>query len=112
MTSTVEQLRSQYQQLSKDLGITILPPERVTQALGSTYVYLQKYDTAQAFFQMNIDNYPNSSSAYANMGQYWKSRGDKKKALEYYQKSVNVFPENEDSRNNIENLTKELNGVK
>jgi len=110
--STAEQLRSQYQQLSRDLGITYLPPERVTQVFGSTYIYLEKYDTAQAFFQMNIDNYPNSSSAYANMGQYWKSRGDKKKALEYYEKSVQIYPENKDSLNNIENLKKDLKGVK
>jgi predicted alpha/beta superfamily hydrolase len=112
MISTAEQLRLQYQQLSKDLGVTILPPERVTQTFGSAYVYLEKYDTAQAFLQMNIDNYPNSSSAYANMGQYWNSRGDKKKALEYYEKSVKIFPENEDSLNSIANLKKDLKGVK
>ena len=46
------------------------------------------------------------------MGQYWKSRGDKKKALEYYEKSVKIFPENEDSINNIENLKKDLKGMK
>jgi uncharacterized protein len=108
MISTAEQLRTQFKQLSNDLGISILPPERVTQTFGSTYVYLEKYDTAQAFLQMNIDNYPNSSSAYANMGQYWQSRGNKKKALEYYEKSVKIFPENEDSLNNIENLKKDL----
>jgi predicted alpha/beta superfamily hydrolase len=112
LISSADQLRSQYKQLSADLGVTILPPERVTQTFGSTYVYIEKYDTAHAFFQMNIDNYPNSSSAYANMGQYWKSRGDKKKALEYYQKSVKIYPGNEDSLNNIENLMKELKGVK
>lgn len=112
LITSADQLRAQYKQLSGDLGITILPPERVAQTFGSTFVYLEKYDTAMAFFQMNIDNYPNSSSAYANMGQYWKTRGDKKKALEYYQKSVKIFPENKDSQNNIENLTKELKGVK
>lgn len=110
--STAEQLRSQYKQLSRDLGIAYLPPERVTQAFGSTYVFLEKYDTARAFLQMNIDNYPNSSSAYANMGQYWKSRGDKKKALEYYEKSVQIYPKNKDSLINIENLKKDLKGVK
>ena len=110
--STAGELRLQYQQLSKDLGVTFLPPERITQAFGSTYVYLEKYDTARAFLQMNIDNYPNSSSAYANMGQYWKSRGDKKKALEYYEKSVRIFPENEDSQKNIDHLKKDLKGVK
>jgi predicted alpha/beta superfamily hydrolase len=112
IVSTAEQLKSQYQQLSRELGITFLPPERITQALGNTYLYLAKYDTAQRFFQMNIDNYPNSSSAYANMGQYWKSRGDKKKALAYYEKSVTIFPQNEDSYNNIENLKKEIKAIK
>ena len=110
--ATAEQLKAQYEQLSKDLGITILPPERITQTFGSTYVYLEKYDTAEAFLQMNIDNYTNSSSAYANMGQYWKGKGDKKKALQYYEKSVKIFPENKDSLKNIENLKKDLKGVK
>jgi predicted alpha/beta superfamily hydrolase len=110
--STAEQLKHQYQLLSKELGVTFLPPERVTQTFGSVYLSLEKYDTALGFFQMNIDHYSNSSSAFANMGQYWKSRGDKKKALEYYEKSVQIFPENKDSLNNIENLKKDLKGVK
>ncbi len=110
--SCAEQLTSQYQELSRDLGVAMLPPERITQTFGSIYLYLAKYDSAEAFFQMNIRNYPNSSSAYANMGQYWKTRGNKKKALEYYEKSVNIFPENQDSKNNVENLRKELIGVK
>jgi tetratricopeptide (TPR) repeat protein len=106
--STAEQLKFQYQQLSKDLGVTFLPPERITQFLGNTYLSLEKYDTALGFFQMNTENYQNSSSALATMGQYWKAKGDKRKALEYYEKSVKVFPENNDSLNNIEKLKNEL----
>jgi uncharacterized protein len=110
--STVDQLKSQYEQLSKELGITFLPPERITQTFGSFSLYLEKYESAQSFFQLNIDNYPNSSSAFANMGQYWKSRGERKKALEYYEKSVKIFSGNEDSMNNIESLKKDLKGGK
>lgn len=110
--STADQVKSQYQQLSQALGVTFLPPERIVQFLGSIYLSLGKYDVAQGLFQMNLDNYPNSSSAFANMGQYWKSRGDKKKALEYYEKSVKIFPKNEDSLSNIETLKKDLRGVK
>ena len=110
--STADQLKAQYNQLSRDMGITFLPPERVTQNLASIYLSIKKYDIARDFLQMNINNYPNSSSAFANMGQYWKNRGDKKKALEYYEKSVKIFPGNEDSRNNVENLKKDLKSVK
>jgi len=110
--STAGQLKSQYEQLSNDLGVTFLPPERVTQTFGSIYLSLEKYDTAYQFFQMNINSYPNSSSAFANMGQYWKSKGEKKKALEYYEKSVKIFPKNQDSLNNIENLKKDLKSDK
>jgi predicted alpha/beta superfamily hydrolase len=112
VVSTVDQLKSQYQQLSTDLGITFLPPERVAQALGSTYLSLEKYDIAQSFYQLNIENYPNSCSAFANMGQYWKSKGDKRKALEYYEKSLKIFPESEDSLNNIKSLKQDLKEVK
>lgn len=109
-TSTAGQLKLQYQQLSKDLGFAFLPPERVTQTFGSIYLSLSQYDIARAFFQMNLENYPNSSSANANMGQYFKIIGDKKKALHYYEESVWIFPDNNDSRNNIANLKKELKG--
>ena len=112
IVSNTDQLRSQYQQLSQELGVVFSPPERVTQFLGSAYLSVEKYDIAEGFFQMNIDNYPNSSSAFGNMGQYWKARGDKKKALEYYEKSLKIFPGNEDSLNNIENLKKEMKAVK
>lgn len=107
-TSTADQLKLQYQALSKDLGFVFLPPERVTQTLGSIYLSLSQYEIAHAFFQMNLENYPNSSSAYANMGQYWKIVGDRKKALHYYEESVRIFPGNNDSRNNISNLKKEF----
>lgn len=111
-TSTADQLKLQYQQLSKDLDFTFLPPERVTQTFGSIYQSLSQYDNAHAFFQMNLENYPNSSSAYADMGQYWKTKVDKKKALQYYERSVKIFPDNKDSRNNIANLKKQLEDEK
>lgn len=110
--STAEQLKVQYQQLSKDLGVTFLPPERITQFFGNIYLSLAKYDTARNFFQMNLDNYRNSSSAFGTMGQYWKAKGDKRKALEFYEKSVKIFPENNDSLNNIESLKNELKAAK
>jgi predicted alpha/beta superfamily hydrolase len=106
--STAQQLKAQYQQLSDDLGFAFLPPERIAQDFGTTYLSLSQSDVAYDFFQMNLDHYPNSAAAYANMGQYWKSKGDKKKALEYYEKSVKIFPKNKDSRNNIEALKKEI----
>jgi predicted alpha/beta superfamily hydrolase len=106
--STASDLKKQYLRLTEDTGVKFLPPERITHDFGSIYLYLGKYDVAQEFFQMNIDNYPQSSSAYANMGQFCRSKGDKKKALEYYEKSLKIYPGNEDSRNNVESLRKEL----
>lgn len=104
--TTAEQLKERYKLLSEEVGFTFPAPERVTQLFGNAYSGLGEFNTAYDFFQMNLDNYPNSSSAYATIGQYWKSRGDKKKALEYYEKSVKIFPENEDSNANIKSLKK------
>jgi predicted alpha/beta superfamily hydrolase len=106
--STASDLKKQYLRLTEETGVKFIPPERVTHDFGSIYRYLGKEDVAQEFFQMNIDNYPQSSSAYANMGQFWRSKGEKRKALEYYEKSLKIYPGNEDSRNNVESLKKEL----
>jgi hypothetical protein len=50
-TSIADQLKVQYQQLSKDLAFTFLPPETVTQTSGSIYLSLAEYDVAHAFFR-------------------------------------------------------------
>ena len=106
--STADELKKQFQELSKDLSVKFLPPEMVTQYFGNTYLSIGKYEEAYEFFQMNIDNYPKSSSAYATMGQYWKAKGDKEKALHYYEKSIEILPENRESKNNVDALRKEL----
>jgi predicted alpha/beta superfamily hydrolase len=106
--SSPDELKKRFEQFSHDAGVKFFPPERVTQDYGSVYKFLGKDDIARGFFQMNIDNYPQSSSAYANMGQFLADKGDKKKALEYYDKALKIFPGNEDAKNNYENLKKEL----
>lgn len=108
--SSAEDLKKHFQQLTQETGVNFPPPERITQDFGSVYLSLKNYGIAQGFFQMNINNYPESSSAYANMGQFWRNKGDKKKALEFYEKSLKIFPGNEDSRNNYESLKKEIDG--
>jgi uncharacterized protein len=102
------ELNMLYDDLSRELNFKFLPPERVCQQFGGISLFLKRPDDAEKYFLMNVANYPKSSAAYASMGQLWRSRGDRKKALEFYQKSLALFPGNEDSKSNIDQLTQEL----
>jgi hypothetical protein len=46
------------------------------------------------------------------MGELWRSRGDKKKAIEFYQKALTLFPGNDDAKTNVDQLTQELKAKK
>jgi predicted alpha/beta superfamily hydrolase len=106
------ELDALYEDFSREVNFRFLPPERVCQQFGGISLFLKKNDEAEKYFLMNVVNYPKSSAAYANMGQLWRSRGDRKKALEFYQKSLTLFPGNEDSKANVDQLTQELKAKK
>jgi len=43
-----------------------------------------------ALFEFNINNYPNSVSAYETMGDYYLTRSDTIKAIEFFSKAVKI----------------------
>jgi uncharacterized protein len=51
-------------------------------------------DKAQSFFQLNIDNYPQSFNVFHRMGDVFRAKGDKKNAIEFYTKALAIqdFP--------------------
>jgi uncharacterized protein len=110
--NSAAELNTLYENFSREVNFKFLPPERVCQQFGGISLFLKKPDEAEKYFLMNLANYPESSAAYANMGQLWRSRGDRKKALEFYQKSLTFFPGNEDSKTNVDQLTQELKAKK
>lgn len=65
-----------------------------------------KIDEALKYFKMNIDRHPDSWNVYDSYGEALNRKGDKKGAVEYYNKALELAPENQKSR--IEGIIKSL----
>jgi len=62
--------------------------------LGYSFLGENKFDEAIAVFQMNIDAFPKSFNVYDSMGEALMKKGDNKKSIELYKKSVELNPQN------------------
>jgi len=102
-----EQLRKQYQLFSEKIGGNFIPPEGVINSLGYQAMGGKKYDVALQYFQMNIDYYPQSANVYDSMGELWMKKGDTKKAIDYYEKSLKLNPHNENAKMFIRKMKEE-----
>lgn len=80
-----------YDTISYHFGYKVLPPELTIKYLGEGFLYFrQKPEYALALFEFNINNYPNSVSAYETMGDYYLTRSDTIKAIEFFSKAVEI----------------------
>jgi predicted alpha/beta superfamily hydrolase len=97
-----ELLKEQFRKFSEETKVTFMPPEDVINSLGYNVMNgLNNYDLAIQYFQMNIDYYPESPNVYDSMGEAWMKKGDNKKAIEYYQKSLALNPNNQNAKDMI-----------
>ena len=92
-------LTEHYQNFSKKSGITMLPPEPYIDQTGIYLLEEKQFERAYALFSLNLRNYPKSFSAHNSMGNYYESKNDKKRAIEYYSKALAI-------QDNQETLTK------
>jgi tetratricopeptide (TPR) repeat protein len=87
-------------------------PRNVNESLlnGLGYVFLgnKLYEGAVQIMKLNVEVYPNSANAYDSLGEAYMNSGDKKRAIENYEKSLKLNPEN---ASRIEKL-KQLKGEK
>jgi len=85
------------------MGGEFLPPEPIINDLGYQFMETD-IDKAIKFFQLNIDTYPKSYNVYDSMGEAWMHKGDLKKAIDYYEKSLALNPNNQGAKNNIKKM--------
>ena len=86
-----------YELLVKALTGTVdtgLMDEGAINSLGYQYLGEKKNDMAIAIFKFNTHRFPGSSNVYDSLGEAFKEMGDLKRAIENYQKSLNLNPEN------------------
>ncbi|MBS1669225.1 MAG: alpha/beta hydrolase [Bacteroidetes bacterium] len=92
-----------YKKVSKRLGYTVTPPKDLVNKLGYTCLSFKKWDKAEFFFKMNIENYPQDANVFDSMGDFYEAKGDKKNAIESFTKALTLGNDTE-TRKKLEQL--------
>jgi predicted negative regulator of RcsB-dependent stress response len=72
--------------------------------LGYLFMMEKQYNKAYSLLKININNYPNSPKVYDSMGELLMLKGDKITAIENYEKSLQINPQNDNAKNMIKKL--------
>ena len=103
-------VKKHYKKLSEEYGFKVTLPAGILNAMG--YFWLndknENIKEAMPFFKYCIELYPDDAYGYHNLGYCYQQSGDKKQAIQCYEKSVQLAPENKKAAQRIKKLKKEL----
>lgn len=101
-------LKTHFERFSEDVHFSFPPPEVVVNVVAYNFMMQEEYDKALECYLLNIENYPKSSSAYLTVGDIYRDKkGDRKKALEYYERYLKINPGATTVKNRIKALTED-----
>jgi tetratricopeptide (TPR) repeat protein len=75
---------------------------------GYQLLFGGKVDEAIKIFQKNVKDHPDSWNVYDSLGEGYATKGDTKKAIEYYTKALNMVKD-EDQKKRITGILDKLN---
>jgi CubicO group peptidase (beta-lactamase class C family) len=91
----------------KDTAKTI--SEQDMNGIGYALIRLKKLDDAVAVFKQNTDDFPQSWNAWDSYAEGYMDKGDKKLAIKYYKKSLELNPQNDNGKKQLADLQGEKN---
>ena len=96
-------LPNHYADISRRMWYTVSPPEVFVNNIGYSLMQHHQLDRAFFYFNMNVQNYPNSFNVYDSMGDLYLAKGEKAKAIESFTKSLSLR-ETAETRKKLEKL--------
>ncbi|MGZ5221915.1 MAG: tetratricopeptide repeat protein, partial [Chitinophagaceae bacterium] len=102
-TDLVQKMKKHYQEVSKEMGYKVSPPEMAINGLGYYALSQKHYDKAVALFEMNIENYPQSGNVYDSYADALLAKKDTAGAITHYEKAW-AITKSEDSKQKIDQL--------
>ena len=98
-------LAGHFARISRRMGYTVSPPEAFVNNIAYSLLASHQLDRAAYYFELNINNYPNSFNVYDSMGDLYLARNDKDRAAGMFKKSL-ALRENPETRKKLDALQK------
>ena len=106
--AALEQDMNEFGRLTADLletdSLRNLATERGLNLLGYNLLHNQLIDAALKIFALNIEAFPGSWNVYDSYAEALMKKGEYAAAIEYYQKSLEINPENTNAKKMIEKI--------
>lgn len=102
-TELVQKMKKHYQNVSKEMGYKVSPPEMNINGLGYYALSQKHYDKAAALFAMNIENYPESGNVYDSYADALVAKKDTAAAITNYKKAY-AITKGEDTKRKLDEL--------
>lgn len=80
--------------------------ENILNAKGYELLSQNKYDEAIGIFTMNVLAYPKSPNAFDSLGEAYLDKGNKLSAIKYYERSLELDPNNGNAKDILQELRK------
>ncbi|MBC9797773.1 alpha/beta hydrolase-fold protein [Sinomicrobium weinanense] len=101
---TYDEIRSHFDKLSEEFGYTMVPREDFMNNYGYKQLRSNNIDAAIEIFKQNIKNYPGSWNAYDSMGEAYMKKGKRQLAIDHYEKSISLNPDNKGGKEMLKKL--------
>ena len=95
-----------YHQLRENLPAKEIMPEYTLNNIGYDFMRKKQYQEAIKIFKLNVEAYPESFNVYDSLGEAYMENGDKELAIQNYEKSLELNPDNENGKKMLEKLRK------
>lgn len=76
-------------------------------AIGYGLLGESRYPEAIEVFELNVELFPESANVYDSLAEAYMKSGEKKKAIKFYKKSLELNPDNENAKEKLKELGKE-----
>ena len=93
-----------YHQMRNKLTAKDIMPEYAMNSIGYEFMRKKQYRDALKIFKLNAEAYPESFNVYDSLGEAYMENGDKELAIENYEKSLELNPDNENGKKRLEKL--------
>jgi CubicO group peptidase (beta-lactamase class C family) len=95
---------TRYSELRKTGAIEDKEAEQHLNQVGYNLLYGGHEQDAITIFQRNVRDYPQSSNVYDSLAEAYMNTGQKKLAIENYEKSLQMDPKNENAKSRLKKL--------